>query len=85
LTKQFRPAIVSPLFVVETPFASNPSSFIHDAETLPFSTLFPDTETPFISSSSSIAILRFFSVAATPAFHQQQASSLPNDSSNSRL
>jgi hypothetical protein len=37
-TKQFRPAIVSPLSVAETPFASNPSSFIHDAETPPFST-----------------------------------------------
>jgi hypothetical protein len=38
LPKQLRPAIVSPLFVAETPFASNPSSFIHDAETPPFST-----------------------------------------------
>jgi hypothetical protein len=37
-TKQFRPAIVSPLSVAETPFASNPSSFIHDAETPPFNT-----------------------------------------------
>jgi hypothetical protein len=73
------------IHIAETPIASNLSSFIHDAETQPFSTLFPDTETPVISSSSSIAILRFFSVAATPAFHRQQASSLPNDSSNSKL
>jgi hypothetical protein len=36
-TKQFRPAIVSPLSVAETPFVSNPSSFIHDAETPLFS------------------------------------------------
>jgi hypothetical protein len=36
-TKQFRPAIVSPLSVVETPFVSNPSSFIHNAETPLFS------------------------------------------------
>jgi hypothetical protein len=43
------------LFVAETPFPSNLSSFIHDAETPPFSTLgfSSDTETPAISSSSS--------------------------------
>jgi hypothetical protein len=35
--KQFRPAIVSPLFVAETPFVSNPSSFTLDAETPLFS------------------------------------------------
>jgi hypothetical protein len=37
-TKQSRPTIVSPLSVAETPFASKPSSFIHDAETPSFNT-----------------------------------------------
>jgi hypothetical protein len=39
LPKKLRPTIVSPLFVAETPFASNSSSFIHDVETPPFNTL----------------------------------------------
>jgi hypothetical protein len=75
--KQFRPAIVSPLPVAETLFASNPSSFLHDAETPPFSTLCfsSDTETPVISSSSPITIVRFFSVAETPAFYHHPSAS----------
>jgi hypothetical protein len=36
--KQLHPALVSPLSVAETPFASNLSSFIHDAKTPPFNT-----------------------------------------------
>jgi hypothetical protein len=76
-TKQFRPAIVSPLSVAETPFASNPSSFIHDAETPPFNTFSfsSDTETPVISSSSSTTIVSIFSVTETPAFHHRPSAS----------
>jgi hypothetical protein len=52
------------LFVAETPFPNNLSSFIHDAETPPFSTLgfSSNTETPVISSSSS----QFFDLSLLP-------------------
>jgi hypothetical protein len=99
-TKQFRPAIVSPLSVAETPFVSNPSSFIHDAETPLFSmidffpmlkhhrsTLFhflPILKTPVISSSSSTTIVPFFSVAETPVSHHRPSKQQAPDTIKSR-
>jgi hypothetical protein len=54
-TKQFRPAIVSPLLLLKHHLPATFHHFIHDAETPSFSTLSSssDTETPVISSSSS--------------------------------
>jgi hypothetical protein len=57
---------------------SNPSSFIHDAETPPFNTFSfsSDTETPVISSSSSTTIVPIFSVAETPVSHHRPSKQL---------
>jgi hypothetical protein len=74
-TKQFRPAIVSPLLLLkhELP-ATRHHLFMmlkhHCSAPFDFSS---DTETPVVSSSSSI-VVRFFSVAEAPAFHHYSVS-----------
>jgi hypothetical protein len=68
LTKQFRPAIVSPFSVAETPLSATLHHFFHDAETPLFSTFDCSSLTMLKHYCSTRLTLFFFHDAETPLF-----------------